>query len=63
MRPLRDNALSIAFGALFVAALIGQSIVGYLQNGEELSQHDLPPVTFLHFITSSEFVVDVAEMW
>lgn len=63
MRPLRDNALSIAFGALFVAALIGQSIVGYLQNGEELSQHDLPPVTFLHFITSSEFVVDVAENW
>jgi hypothetical protein len=63
MRAIRDNALSIFFGTLFILALVGQSVVGYLQNNEELAHHEQSPVSFLHFITSSEFVVDVAENW
>ena len=63
MRPLRDNALSIAFGALFVFALVGQSIAGWFENNERLMQHDQAPESFLAFITSSEFIVDVAENW
>jgi hypothetical protein len=62
-RAVRDNALSILFGALFVLALVGQSIAGYFENNEKLTQHDQPEVSFLHFITSSDFVVDVAENW
>ncbi|MBW9110018.1 DUF6766 family protein [Microbacterium ureisolvens] len=63
MRPLRDNALSIAFGALFVLALAGQSIAGYFENNEQLQQHGMAPLSFAAFVTSSDFVVDVAENW
>lgn len=63
MRPLRDNALSIAFGAIFVLALAGQSVAGWLENNERLQQHGMPAEGFGAFITSSEFIVDVAENW
>lgn len=62
-RAIRDNALSILFGGLFLVTLVGQSIAGYLQNDEKLVQHAQPRVTFLEFVTSSDFVVDVAENW
>jgi hypothetical protein len=63
MRRLRDSGLSLAFGAIFVLALAGQSIAGWLENNEQLQQHGLPAEGFGAFITSSEFVVDVAENW
>src|SRR5690606_4878791 len=63
LRPIRDNALSILFFLLFAVALIGQSAAGFFQNNERLTQHGQPPLGFLEFITSSEFIVDVAENW
>src|SRR5690606_18839769 len=63
LRPIRDNALSILFFLLFAVALIGQSAAGFFQNNERLTQHGQPPLGFLEFITSSDFVVDVAENW
>jgi hypothetical protein len=63
VRALRDNALSILFGALFVIALCGQSVAGWLENNEKLQQHGRPAESFGSFVTSSEFVVDVAENW
>ncbi|GAA5092578.1 hypothetical protein GCM10025760_21440 [Microbacterium yannicii] len=63
MRQLRDNALSLVFGALFVLALAGQSVAGWFENNERLAQHGMPPEAFGAFLTSSEFVVDVAENW
>jgi len=63
LRSVRNNALSILFFALFVLAIIGQSIAGFFENNERLVQHAQAPVGFLEFITSSEFVVDVAENW
>lgn len=62
-RHLRDNALSLVFFALFVGALVGQSIAGYFENNERLVQHGRPPEGFFAFVGSSEFVVDVAENW
>lgn len=59
----RQHGLSIAFGTIFVLALIGQSIAGLLQFNQDQSLHGLPPVTYGEFITSSEFIVDVAENW
>ena len=61
LRAVRDNALSNLFLVLFALAIVGQSIAGFLQNNERLSQHAQPPVGFLEFISSSEFVVDVAQ--
>lgn len=59
----RQHGLSIAFGTIFVLALIGQSLAGLLQFNQDQSLHGLPPVTYGEFITSSEFIVDVAENW
>lgn len=63
MRTIRDNALSLAFGALFLLSLAGQSVAGWFENNDRLQQHGLPPEGFGAFLTSSEFVVDVAENW
>jgi hypothetical protein len=62
-RAVRNNALSVLFLALFAVAIVGQSIAGFLENNERLVQHSRPPEGFIAFITSSEFVVDVAENW
>ena len=62
-RSVRNNALSLLFLGLFVVAIVGQSFAGFLENNERLLQHAQPPESFLEFVTSSEFVVDVAENW
>jgi len=63
MRALRDNGLSLFFFALFAVALAGQSIAGWLRTNEELVQHSQPAKTYLGFVFSSDFIVDVAENW
>lgn len=63
LRTVRNNALSILFLALFSVALVGQSIAGFLENNERLTQHGRSPEGFLQFVTSSDFIVDVAENW
>lgn len=62
-RVIRNNGLSLCFLTIFVIAIVGQSIAGYLYNNEELSQHAQPPITYAEFVTSSAFLVDVAENW
>lgn len=63
MRHLRQHALSIFFAVIFLGALIAQSIVGLAAYNEDQLSHGSSPVTYLSFVTSSEFVVDVAENW
>jgi hypothetical protein len=60
---IRQHALSIAFGVIFLAALIGQSVAGLFEYNEQQASHGAMPVDWLGFVTSSEFVVDVAENW
>lgn len=62
-RFLRDQGLSIVFLAIFLAALIGQSFAGFANNNEELQLHNLAPIGYWDFVTSSDFLVDVAENW
>ena len=63
MRLLRPHLLSLFFAVIFVLALIGQSIAGLAVFNEEQTTHGLAPVSYGTFITSSDFVVDVAENW
>ncbi len=63
MRTIRDNALSLLFLGLFALTLIAQSVAGWMEDNEKLQQHGMPPESYLGFVTSSEFVVDVAENW
>ncbi len=63
MSRLRPHALSIFFAVLFVAALGGQSAVGLHAFNNEQAVHGEALVTYGQFLTSSAFVVDVAENW
>lgn len=60
---IREHGLSIAFAVVFALALVGQSIAGLQMFNEEQVSHGLSPVSWGAFVTSSEFVVDVAENW
>jgi len=63
VRFLRENSLSIVFGLLFVAALVGQSIAGYLEYNEEQLVHLQPPLSYTGYLFSSDFGQSVLENW
>jgi hypothetical protein len=60
---LRDNSLSLAFGVLFLVTVGFQSIAGWFVQREEASQHGEQGVSYLHYVTSSEFGQAVLENW
>ena len=60
---LRNNALSLAFGALFLITLAGQAISGVADFNSQQVADGLPTVGFLDYVTSSSFAVDVMENW
>ncbi len=60
---IREHALSLFFGVIFLVALVGQSIAGLLVYNDEEVAHGGTEVSYLDFITSNAFVVDVAENW
>jgi hypothetical protein len=62
-RFLRDNGLSLGFVAIFLIALIGQSIAGLAYTNEQNALHGQAGVAYLDYIVSSDFLVDVAENW
>lgn len=55
--------LSIAFAVLFLGALVGQSFAGLAVYNEDQAAHGSSPAGYWEFVTSSHFVVDVAENW
>nr|WP_253375918.1 DUF6766 family protein [Okibacterium sp. HSC-33S16] len=63
MPKVRNHALSIFFGVIFVGALFGQSLAGLAVFNEQQVSHGASAVSYLDFISSSDFVVDVAENW
>ena len=63
MRAIRDNGLSLAFLAIFLLTLVGESIAGHAYNNEELAAHGIAAIGYLDYVTSSDFLVDVAENW
>ncbi len=62
-RKVGNHALSLFFGVIFLASLFGQSLFGLAIYNEEHLEHGSEPVSYLDFVTSSEFIVDVAENW
>lgn len=57
------HSLSLVFGLLFVLALVGQSVAGLHQLNADLHAEGFPRVSWAHYVTSSDFAVDVAENW
>ena len=63
MRFLRNNGLSLFFLAIFVAAIVGQSVAGWFDQNEMLAMHAQAAMPYVQYVTSSDFIVDVAENW
>jgi hypothetical protein len=62
-RHLRESSLSLFFGTIFLAALVGQAFTGWAQFNDEQLGQGLGQVTFWAYVTSASFVADVAENW
>ncbi|WP_410578521.1 DUF6766 family protein [Amycolatopsis sp. lyj-108] len=62
-RFLRDNALSLSFGLLFLLSLAGQALAGLADYNDRRLSHAAEPIGLLDYVTSADFAVDVAENW
>ena len=60
---LRDHSLSLTFTVLLMGALAGQAITGLAGYNEQARDAQLPVLSMLQYLTSSQFAVDVAENW
>ncbi len=60
---LRDNSLSLAFGALFLLTLVGQALSGLADYNAQQVAQGLATVSLGDYVTSSTFGVDVMENW
>jgi hypothetical protein len=60
---LKDNGLSVAFGLLFAATLVGQAISGHDAVNHDQLLHQGDPISLGHYVTSSLFWADVMENW
>jgi len=60
---VRDHFLSLAFGGLLLASLVGQALVGVVGYNEEARTAGLQEISLGRYVTSSAFAVDVAENW
>jgi hypothetical protein len=62
-RFLRDNALGLVFGVLFLVVLIGQAIAGHADFNQQQLTEGLPRISLGRYLTSASFATDVAENW
>jgi hypothetical protein len=62
-RFVKESSLSLFFGAIFVAALAGQAFSGWHQFNDAQLAANLGLVSFGRYLTSADFVADVAENW
>jgi hypothetical protein len=60
---LRDNALSLAFAAIFLGTLIAQALVGHADFNASAVAHNGSPITLWRYVRSSDFGTDVLENW
>jgi hypothetical protein len=62
-RMRNNNGLSIAMFGIFVAAVVGMSIVGWMHENDELISHGQPSQSYGEYVTSGSFVEAVFENW
>ncbi|MCW2960769.1 MAG: hypothetical protein JWM90_1156 [Thermoleophilia bacterium] len=63
MKALATNALTLVFLVLTLLCVGGQMIAGYALEKSEVSDHDGPVPTFMEYVSSSSFGVDLLENW
>jgi hypothetical protein len=62
-RVLRENSLSLAFLAIFLAALVGQSFAGHRVYNEDAALHGSETISYGRYLYSSHFGQAVLENW
>jgi hypothetical protein len=62
-RFLRENSLTLFFGAIFLAALVGQAIAGHAAYNQEQLTHGESAISLGRYVTSSDFWGAVMENW
>jgi len=62
-RVLREQSLTLFFGAIFLAALIGQAIAGHAAYNNDQLAHGEAAVSLGRYVTSSDFWGAVMENW
>ena len=62
-RFIKENSLSLVFGLLFLAALVGQAFAGWHQLNDQLLADGLHQLSLGRYLTSATFAVDVTENW
>ncbi|MBL8687741.1 MAG: hypothetical protein JNL04_01500, partial [Rhodospirillaceae bacterium] len=62
-RFLRDNGLSLALLAFFLAFWVGQAIAGWQVFNDEQAVHGNAPVSLLAYLGTSHFLEATAENW
>jgi hypothetical protein len=62
-RFVRENGLALAFGGIFLAAVIGQALVGHADfNHQQVAHHDTA-ISLGRYLVSADFAADVSENW
>ena len=62
-RFVEQNALSLVFGLLFLATLVGHAWAGWAQVNNQQHAEGLGELTLGDYLTSADFAVDVVENW
>lgn len=63
MKILRDNGLTIVLMLLFLGSLIGQWLMGWQVENEELARHGRPLVGLGEYATDAQFISTIFENW
>ena len=63
MRWVRENALSLFWAAIFLLAVIGQSVTGHSAFNEEQVQHGGEAISYGRYLVSSDFGRAILENW
>jgi hypothetical protein len=62
-RFVRENALGLVFGVLFLIVLVGEAFAGHADFNQQQLTEGLPPISLGRYLTSASFGTDVAENW
>ncbi len=62
-RFVKDNSLSLFFLAIFLAAVVGQALVGHGEFNNEQLAHQADPVSLGRYLLSSHYGADLLENW
>ena len=62
-RALQHDGLGLAFGLLFLLALLAQAVAGTAEFNEQQRTAGMDTLTVLEYVATADFAVDVAENW